>query len=61
VRRRILHLVIVLALSVLLAFAVERFYFNRLALSAPASSDQASQPSVTLAAETLYQTSQGLL
>lgn len=58
-RRRILHLVIVLALSVLLAFAVERFYFNRLALSAPASSDQASQPSVTLAAETLYQTSQG--
>jgi len=57
--RSILRIVIILALSVLLAFAVERFFFNRLALSDSFGSDEASSPSVILSADTLFKTSQG--
>jgi len=57
--RSILRIIIVLALSVLLAFGVERFWFNRLALSDSFGSDDATRPSVTLSAETLYPASQG--
>ncbi|NCA97878.1 MAG: DUF2142 domain-containing protein [Clostridia bacterium] len=57
--RSILRIGILLALSVLLAFGAERFFFNRLALSGTSGPDAASQPSITLSAETLYPNSQG--
>ena len=57
--RSILRIIIVLALSILLAFGVERFWFNRLALTESSSSDNAGRPTVTLSAETLYPASQG--
>ena len=57
--RSILRIVIVLALSVLLAFIVERLFFNRLALTDGSGSDETSQPAITRSAEILYPASQG--
>lgn len=69
--RRVLAIGIVLVLSIVLAFGLERFYFNRLALAgepgpgqagpADAGQGEAGQPSITLSAETLFQTSQGFV
>ncbi|MDD2459331.1 MAG: hypothetical protein PHQ83_12580, partial [Eubacteriales bacterium] len=57
--RSILRIGMVLALSVLLAFGIERFFFNRFAFSGSSGPDESIQPFVTRSAETLYPASQG--